>query len=178
MEVTKNTRLIKNVCAVSLFGALALGMFGCAAGSGNDNATSKASSNTPSATQSDNQGAKPTAQADSGKSATPAQPAAPNVTASQKSALSKAQSYLKIVGGFSYDSLVRQLETADKFSSEDATYAADQCGANWDEQAKSKAKSYMDTVGGFSHDSLVNQLEKADLFTPDQAETGAASVGL
>ena len=74
----------------------------------------------------------------------------------QESALNKAEEYLNMMA-FSHDSLIDQLKF-EGFSEEDATYAAENCGADWQEQADKKAKEYLDTMA-FSHDSLIKQLE-------------------
>ncbi|MEA4964249.1 MAG: Ltp family lipoprotein [Oscillospiraceae bacterium] len=71
------------------------------------------------------------------------------VSSEKRNALSKANSYLSSMS-FSYSGLIDQLEY-EKFSTEDATYAADNCGADWDAQALAQAKSYLDTAP-FSHD--------------------------
>ena len=60
-------------------------------------------------------------------------------TVSQKNALKKAKSYIDFQA-FSHDGLVEQLEF-EGFSHEDAVYGADNCGADWNEQAVKKAKS-------------------------------------
>lgn len=96
------------------------------------------------------------------------------MTVSQKNALGKAQSYLSF-SAFSHDGLIDQLEY-DQFSADDATYAADNCGADWNDQAAKQAKSYM-SYSQFSRGELIDQLEY-DKFTPDQAVYGANSVGL
>lgn len=96
------------------------------------------------------------------------------MTVSQKNALGKAKSYLSY-SAFSHDGLIEQLEY-DQFSTADATYAADNCGADWNEQAAKKAKSYM-SYSQFSRGGLIEQLEY-DKFTPGQAAHGADSVGL
>lgn len=96
------------------------------------------------------------------------------VTVSQKNALSKAKSYLSYTA-FSHDGLVDQL-VYEQFSTADATYGADNCGADWNAQAAKKAKSYM-SYSSFSRGSLIAQLEY-DKFTSDQATYGANSVGL
>ena len=75
---------------------------------------------------------------------------------------------------FSYTGLIKQLEF-EKFSNSEATYAADNCGADWNEQAAKKAKSYMNTMS-FSRDGLIKQLE-FEGFTKAQAEYGATAVG-
>ncbi len=88
----------------------------------------------------------------------------PEVTGGKKEALKKAQSYLKILS-FSYMELVEQLEF-DKFTHEEAIYAADNCGADWNEQALKQAKSYLKILS-FSYAELVDQLE-FDKFTHEE----------
>lgn len=97
-----------------------------------------------------------------------------DVTTSQVNALSRASSYLDM-GGFSYKSLVEQLEF-EGFSNADATFAADHCGADWMKQVEQKAKSYMSFMG-FSRSGLIDQLE-FEGFTSEQAAHGADYVGL
>ncbi len=95
-------------------------------------------------------------------------------TVSEKNALASAQSYLKHMA-FSYTGLIEQLEF-EKYSHADAVYAADNCGANWYEQAAKSAKSYMKYMS-FSRAGLIDQLE-FEGFTYDQAVYGADAVGL
>jgi len=56
------------------------------------------------------------------------------------------------------------------FSQTDATSAAHNCGADWNEQAAKKAKEYL-SYSSFSHDSLIEQLEYEG-FTSSQAAYG------
>ena len=91
----------------------------------------------------------------------------------EKNALRKAGQYLDIMS-FSYTGLIKQLEY-DGFSTEDATYAADNCGADWNEQAAKKAEQYLDLMA-FSRDGLIKQLEY-DGFTSEQAAYGAEQNG-
>lgn len=91
----------------------------------------------------------------------------------QKNALDKARRYLRS-SAFSYTKLIGQLEY-EQFTTEDATFAADNCGADWNEQAAKKAQQYMNS-SSFSRDRLISQLEYEG-FTPEQAEYGATSVG-
>lgn len=97
----------------------------------------------------------------------------PTVTMGQKNALAKAKSYLNY-SAFSYSGLIKQLEF-EGYTTEEATYGADNCGADWDEQAAKKAKSYMD-YSSFSKNGLIKQLEYEG-FTKSQAEYGAIAVG-
>lgn len=96
-----------------------------------------------------------------------------DVTMGQKNALAKAKSYLDYTA-FSYQGLVKQLEY-EKFSNEDAIYGANNCGANWNEQAEKKAKSYLEYTS-FSRDSLIEQLVYEG-FTKEQAAYGADKNG-
>lgn len=97
-----------------------------------------------------------------------------SATTGEQNALSKAKSYLSH-SAFSYTGLIEQLEYSG-YSNSEATYAADHCGANWNEQALKKAKSYT-SHSAFSYDGLVEQLEYSG-FTHDQAVYGASNCGL
>lgn len=99
--------------------------------------------------------------------------AAESASVEQKNALSKAADYLDY-SSFSYNGLIEQLEY-EGFSIEAATYAVDNCGADWNEQAAKKAQDYMD-FSSFSRESLIEQLEYEG-FTTEQAEYGASTVG-
>ena len=103
-------------------------------------------------------------------------PAEPAVTTSQQQALDSAQSYLSDGQGFSRGSLIDQL-VYEKFSTADATWAADHSGADWYAQAVVSAKGYMSDGQGFSRGSLIDQLiyEK---FTSAQATYAANHIGL
>lgn len=104
----------------------------------------------------------------------PAAPAGP--TASQQQALSSAQGYVSDGQGFSRQGLIDQL-TFEKFSVADATYAANNSGANWYDQAVTSAKGYMSDGQGFSRGSLIDQLT-FEKFTYAQASYAAGKVGL
>jgi hypothetical protein len=97
-----------------------------------------------------------------------------NETVSQTNAVAKAMDYLNY-SAFSYEGLIAQLEY-DQFSQADATYGADNSGANWNAEAAEKAKQYMN-YSAFSRGGLIAQLEY-DKFTQAQAEYGANAVGL
>lgn len=96
------------------------------------------------------------------------------LTTAQKNAMRSATSYLDFMS-FSYDGLVGQLEY-EGYSHEDAVFAVDHCGADWNEQAALKAQEYLDFMP-FSRDGLIDQLEYEG-FTYDQAVYGADAVGL
>ena len=95
------------------------------------------------------------------------------VTTGQKNALRAAEQYLSVMP-FSYSGLSEQLEF-DSYSEDDATYAADNCGADWNEQAAKAAKNYLDVMA-FSRDGLIEQLV-FDGYTQEQAEYGASQNG-
>lgn len=95
------------------------------------------------------------------------------LTRGQKNALQSAKDYLDI-SYFSYQGLIEQLEY-EKYSHEESAYAADNCGADWNEQAVKTAKSYLDT-SSFSESGLTEQLEY-EKFTHDQAVYGVNNCG-
>lgn len=97
-----------------------------------------------------------------------------SVSTAQLNALKKASQYLDYTS-FSRKGLIHQLEF-EGFSSKDATFAVDHCGADWNEQAELKAADYMDYTS-FSRKGLIHQLE-FEGFTAKQAAHGADSVGL
>ena len=76
---------------------------------------------------------------------------------------------------FSHDGLIGQLEY-DAFTTEQATYAADNCGADWNEQAVRKATEYL-AEATLSKDEMIAQLTD-DGFTAEQAAYGAEQNGL
>ena len=131
--------------------------------SNNAAANNTTNSNSGSSTQN---GSGSTNQGDSGSSGSP-------MTTSQYNASKKAKQYLNYTA-FSYQGLIKQL-LYEGFSNEDSVYAADRCGANWNDQAAKKAKNYIDMTA-FSREGLINQL-LYEGFTQAQAEYGAAAVG-
>lgn len=91
----------------------------------------------------------------------------------KQNALQKAYQYLEY-SAFSYAGLVDQLEF-EGFSNSEATYAADNCGADWNEQAALKAQQYLE-YSAFSRSELIDQLE-FEGFTHSQAVYGAEENG-
>lgn len=77
-------------------------------------------------------------------------------TLGEQNALKRAKEYLNY-SSFSYDGLVEQLEF-EGYTHSEAVYAADNCGANWNNQALEKAKQYL-AYSAFSYSGLVEQLE-------------------
>lgn len=103
----------------------------------------------------------------------PAEPAEPEMTLGQQQALSTAFDYLAYTA-FSRTGLIEQLMYED-FSKADATFAADNVGANWKEQAAITAQDYMD-YSSFSRTGLIEQL-MYEGYTKSQAEYGVKAVG-
>ena len=91
----------------------------------------------------------------------------------EQNALKKAYQYLEY-NAFSYTGLIDQLEF-EGFSTNEATYAADACGADWNEQAALKAQQYL-KYSAFSRSELIDQLE-FEGFTHSQAVYGAEQNG-
>lgn len=96
-----------------------------------------------------------------------------DLTVGQSNALKQAKSYLDF-SAFSYQRLIEQLEY-EQYSHEDAVFAADNCGADWNEQAVKQAKSYLE-FSSFSKERLIEQLEYEG-FTHEQAVYGAEANG-
>lgn len=96
-----------------------------------------------------------------------------NATLGMKNALETAKGYIEY-SEFSYLGLIEQLEF-EGYSNEEATYGADNCGADWTEQALLSAISYID-YSSFSYQGLVEQLEY-EKFTHEQAVYGADNCG-
>lgn len=101
------------------------------------------------------------------------EPEEPSLTVSQEQAILSAEGYL-FMGGFSRSGLIGQLEY-EGFSTDDATFAVDVMGTDWDEQAALSAAGYME-VGGFSAQSILDQL-LYEGFTQGQAEYGVETAG-
>lgn len=95
------------------------------------------------------------------------------VSLGQKNALAQAKNYLQ-VSAFSKTGLIEQLEY-EGFTYEEATYGAENSGADWYEQAAKSAKNYLD-VSSFSKNELIQQLEYEG-FTQDEALFGVKAVG-
>lgn len=101
--------------------------------------------------------------------------AAAEPTMGELNAVESAKNYLSLMP-FSYTGIIRQLTDFDGYSEEEATYAADNCGADWNEQAAKAAKNYLDLMS-FSRQGLIDQLVQFDGFTQEQAEYGVSQNG-
>lgn len=94
------------------------------------------------------------------------------VTYGERNALESAKNYLSFMA-FSYSGLIEQLEY-EGYSHSEAVYAADNCGADWNQQAVKKAKEYLEVMS-FSRSELIEQLEYEG-FTHEQAVYGVDRV--
>ena len=95
-------------------------------------------------------------------------PSASKPTSGQRNALESAKAYLRVMP-FSRAGLVEQLEY-EGYSSSEARYGVEHCGADWYEQAVKSAESYLDVMP-FSRSQLIEQLEYEG-FTHEQAVYG------
>ena len=100
---------------------------------------------------------------------TPAQTLPGNATTGEKMALASAKNYLSIKA-FSREGLIEQLKF-EGYSTDEATYAVDNCGADWKEQAAKAAKEYLELLP-MSEQQLIDQL-KFEGFTEEEAIYGA-----
>lgn len=87
-------------------------------------------------------------------------------TLEQQLACKKAETLLE-TSAHSYQGLIDSLEFAG-FTHEDAVYAVDRCGADWNKQAYRQAKSYK-TYNNFSREETIRMLTFWDGFTREQA---------
>jgi hypothetical protein len=104
---------------------------------------------------------------------TPTPEPTPTATTGQRNALRSAETYLEIMA-FSRSGLIKQLEF-EGYSNEDATYAVDNVGADWLEQAARMAAGYLDLMP-FSREGLIEQLI-FEGFTREQAIYGVEANG-
>ena len=95
------------------------------------------------------------------------------LTLGQRNALDSAKSYIRH-SAFSHDGLIDQLEY-EGYTTADATFAADNCGADWNDEALQKAQSYL-KHSAFSESGLINQLEY-EKFTTAQATYAVDNCG-
>ena len=95
------------------------------------------------------------------------------VTIGMKNALGSAYSYLNVMP-FSYSGLIEQLEY-EQYSHDEAVYAADNCGADWNEQAAKAAANYL-SIMSFSRQGLIDQLVYEG-YTTEQATYGVEQNG-
>lgn len=88
--------------------------------------------------------------------------------------MESAKSYLKH-SAFSKQGLLDQL-LYEEFTQEQASYAVNNCKADWNEQAAKSAESYL-KYSSFSREELIDQLEYEG-FTHEQAVYGVEANGL
>ena len=159
-KMTKGKKIL--ITLLCIFGAMILYAMG--SGSGDDNADRTSTDNTVQVEDTTT---------DATTDTTTDTTTEPSATMGEKNALDKAADYLAYTA-FSYSGLISQLEF-EGFSTAEATYAVDNCGADWNEQAAKKAQEYLD-YSSFSRSGLIDQLE-FEGFNAEQAAYGATAVG-
>ncbi len=107
--------------------------------------------------------------AEEGQTEVPAQE-----TREQTNAFMSAKMHLEEMP-YSHAGIVAALES-EGYSHDDAVYAADKLGVDWNRKAAEMAAQYLDTMD-FTREDLVDQLIYEG-FTHEQAEAGATAAGL
>lgn len=97
----------------------------------------------------------------------------PPLTLAQQNVINQAKDYLDY-SGFSRTGLIDQLEY-EGYSTEDATFGADNAGADWGAEAAESAADYLD-YSSFSRQGLYDQLAYEG-FTDAEINHGLAAVG-
>lgn len=92
----------------------------------------------------------------------------PYISSGERNAVEMAKLYIE-TAPFSRNGLVDQLKY-EGFTEKEAEYGADNCGADWYDQAVKSALAYLELMS-FSRQELISQLEYEG-FTHDQAEYG------
>ena len=98
-----------------------------------------------------------------------------DITYSMENAVKEATSYLTGGNYYSREGMLKKLKGAG-YTEEEAIYAADNCGADWMDQARLQAAFYL-RYQNLSHDELI-QLLLEQGFTPEEAEFGFDQNGL
>ena len=96
-------------------------------------------------------------------------------TATQQEALDLAYDYLDSMA-FSRAGLIGQLEY-EGCTTEDATFAVDNCGADWNEQAAIAAQEWLDYDSTMSRDEIIEMLIFNE-YTQSEAEYGVKAIGM
>lgn len=159
---------MKRLMVVALGIGLSLCLIGCSSGGSKSTETKETPKKEETVKKEE------TAEPQKTPEPTPAPEPTPSVTTGQSNALKAAKNYLSVMP-FSYTGLIEQLEF-EKYSYEDAVYAVDNCGADWNAQAAKAAKNYLDVMP-FSREGLIDQLV-FEGYTYEQAVFGADSVDL
>lgn len=97
------------------------------------------------------------------------------ITFSMENALREAQNILGGNDHYSYTGMIQKLRSAG-YTEQEATYAADNCGADWKEQARKQASFYL-LYQNMSRAELMKALMDQG-FTEEEAEYGYSQNGL
>ncbi len=110
----------------------------------------------------------------------PGDPSRSKITLAMENALESAFNYLDL-SGFSRLGLINQLssEYGEGYKVEDATWAVDQTGADWNKEAVEAARNYL-SFTSFSRQGLIDQLSSAygEQFTIEEATYAVNKIGL
>lgn len=137
-----------------------------------DGSSEENSDNNENLTTDNSNESKPTGQSSNNNQTNSSQQ---SISQGQREALRSAKSYLNTNMAFSYKGLLEQLKH-EGFSDADATYAVNNCGANWNNQALKSARSYLNTNMAFSYNGLIEQLQSEE-FTYEEAVYGVNNCG-
>lgn len=91
-------------------------------------------------------------------------------------AVIRAKEYIKSFGG-SYKNLLDYLKNCLKFTLDEATFGADNCGIDWKQEAIRAAQKYIERNGEYSYEKMISQLTWFD-FTQEEAEYAAKQLKL
>ena len=92
----------------------------------------------------------------------------------KQQALKRAGEYLQT---FSYSKEGLEIQLAyDRFTNEEANYAVENCGANWQENANKRTKEYLD-INAYSYDGLYTQLIYEG-FTPTESTSAIDALNI
>ena len=102
--------------------------------------------------------------------------ASPDPEKRKEQSVKEARSILECFGS-SYENMIIALERDLKFSHEEAVYGADNCGADWKEEALRAARKCLEKNGEYSFEKMVFQLQIFN-FTQEEAEDAAKQLKL
>jgi len=177
----KKKRYIFSLGALLLIVIAAAGSGGGTDSTGPSTSSNTTTNSTSSPTEPADTAAAPATQPENDALATEelsAAEKAPEMTSGQENALQSAQNYLDMMA-FSKAGLIQQLSSSagEGFSKADATFAANNVDADWNQEAVEAAQNYLDTMA-FSKANLIQQLSSSagDKFTPAQARFAVSKV--
>ena len=94
----------------------------------------------------------------------------------KNAAVIRAKEYIEAFGG-SYKSCLNCLKNFYKFTLEEATFGADNCGVDWKQEALRDAKKFIESNGEYSYEKMIFQLTWFD-YTQEEAEYAVKELNL